>query len=172
MQRKLRRNSLVTKYSAYVEGLSAITRNPFWRQEVKPISALQPIRAEYQQCLNSLDREDTQYRCCRESTARGRPKFVNQLVGLQSLNLSCKAKMLGVSETILRWRYASTLPPGEDTYTNISDTEQDNTISFILGSLPNSGKRIVMGALTARNTKVKRGVRAPIFCVDPVNRML
>ena len=134
MQRKLRRNSLVTKYSAYVEGLSAITRNPFWPQEVKAISALQPIRAEYQQCLNSLDREDTQYRCCRESTARGRPKFVNQLVGLQSLNLSCKAKMLGVSETILRWRYVSTLPPGEDTYTNISDTEQDNTISFILGS--------------------------------------
>ena len=139
------------------------------------IIQFQQIRAEYEQRLNTLDREDTQYRCPEESTARGRPKFVipvNQLFRLRSPNLSWKAKMLGVSETILRRRCEYYLPSGEDTYTNICDTKLNNTISFILGSSPNSGNRIVMGALTARNIKVKRGVRAPIFRVDPVNRML
>ena len=51
------------------------------------IIQFQQIREEYEQCLNTLDREDTQYGCPEESTARGRPKFVipvNQLVGLRS----------------------------------------------------------------------------------------
>ena len=71
--------------------------------------------------------------------------------------------MLGVSETILRRRCEYSLPIGEDTYTTISDAELDNTISSILSSLLHSGERMVMGALTARNIKVKReGVRASI----------
>ena len=175
---------LCSRSSAYVEGLATITGNPVWPQEVKDDSCsliiqFQEIRAEYEQRLNGLDSETTQYRCPEESTGRGRPKYVipvNQLVELRSLNFSWKeiAKMLGVSEkTILRRRCEYCLPIGEDSYTTISDRELDDTISSILSSSPNSGERMVMGALTARNIKVKRErVRASIFRVDPVNRML
>lgn len=87
---------LCSRNSAYVEGLSTIARNPVWPQEMRDdfyslINQFQQIRAEYEQRLNGLDREDTQYRCPEESTGRGRPKFVipvNQLVGLRSLNFS------------------------------------------------------------------------------------
>ena len=174
---------LCSRSRAYVEGLTTITRNPVWPEEVIDFCSLilqfQQIRAEYEQRFNSLDRDDTQYRCPEESTGRGRPKFVipvNQLVGLRSLNFSWKeiAKMIGVSEkTILRRRCEYSLPIGDDTYTPMSVTELDNTISSILSSSPNSGERMVIGALTARNIKVKRErVRASIFRVDPVNRML
>mgnify|MGYP002803952820 CR=1 FL=1 len=82
--------------------------------------------------------------------------------------------MLGVSEkTILRQRSEHSLPIGEESYTTICDRELDNTISSILSSSPNCGERMVMGALTARNIKVKgERVRASIFRVDPANGML
>ena len=54
--------------------------------------------------------------------------------------------MLGVLETILRRRCEYSLPIGEDTYTTVSDTKLDNTISSILSSSPNSGERMVIGA--------------------------
>ena len=56
---------LCSRSSAYVERLTAITRNPFWPQVVKDdfcssIIKLQQIpRAEYEKRWNGLDREDT-----------------------------------------------------------------------------------------------------------------
>ena len=114
-----------------------------------------------------------------QNSGKGRPKFLiprAQLVGLRSLNFTWKAisDMLGVSvKTILRRRHELSLPIGEDTYACITDEELDEKISSILNLSPNSGERMVMGALTAKNIKVKRErVRASIFRVDPVNRML
>ena len=65
--------------------------------------------------------------------------------------------MLGVSEkTILRRRHEFGLPIGEDTYSSVTDEDLDEKISNILSSSPNSGERLVIGALNARNVKVKR----------------
>lgn len=129
-----------------------------------------------------IGRDDFQYLCPiynEQRNEKGRPKFLiprAQLVGLRSLNFTWKAisEMLGVSEkTIFRRRCEFPLPIGEDTYSSITDEELDEKISSILNSSPNSGERMVIGALTARNIKVKRErVRASIFCVDPVNRVL
>ena len=65
------------------------------------------------------------------------------------------------------------LPIGEDMYSSITDEQLDQKISSILSSSPNSGERMVICALAAKNIKVKRErVRESIFRVDPVNRLL
>ena len=110
---------------------------------------------------------------------KGRPKFLipeRQLAGLRSLNCTWKAisEMLGVSEkTVRRRRIESFLPECEYNYSNITDEELDSVISSVLATSPNSGERMVTGALVSRNVRVQRvRIRASINRVDPINRQL
>lgn len=178
---------LCTRSCAFVEGLVAISRNPAWTEAIAYdfhtlINEFQQMQYTYGERFNGFGRDDFQYLCPiynEQRNEKGRPKFLiprAQLVGLRSLNFTWKAisEMLGVSEkTILRRRCEFPLPIGEDTYSSITDEQLDEKISSILNSSPNSGERMVIGALTARNIKVKRErVRASIFRVNPVNRVL
>ena len=82
--------------------------------------------------------------------------------------------MLGVSQkTVLRRRYEFSLPIVENTYTSITDEELDAKIVSILSFSPKSRERIIyIGALTAKNIKVKRErVRASISPVNPAKKL-
>ena len=65
------------------------------------------------------------------------------------------------------------MPMGENNYSNLTDDELDEAIASVLASSPNSGERMIFGAFTARNIKVKRErIRSSFYRVDPVNRIL
>ena len=179
---------LCTRSCAFIEGLIAISRNPTWPEAIVHdfhllINEFEQMQYTYGERFNGFDRDDFQYLCPiiinELENEKGRSKFFiprAQLVGLRSLNFTWKAiaEMLGVSEkTILRRRHEFGLSIGEDTYSSVTDEELDEKISTILSSSPNSGERLVIGALNAGNVKVKRArVRASIFRVDPVSRVL
>ena len=68
------------------------------------IIQFQQIRVEYEQRLNTLDREDTQYRCPEESTARGRPK--SSKINLSDYVVENFRTLLRISDLV------ENLPPG------------------------------------------------------------
>lgn len=167
---------LCSRSTAFVEGLVTISRNPVWPQNILDgfcllINEFQRLQNRYEERFDGFSGEDSQYVCPNQqrNSGKGRPKFLiprSQLVGLRSLNFTWKAisVMLGVSEkTILRRRYEFSLPIGEDTFTDITDEELDAKIASILSSSPNSGERMVIGALTAINIKVKRERESTCF---------
>ena len=71
-----------------------------------------------------------------------------QIFSLKSIGLKWKqiASLIGVSESMLKERRKS-FDDEILTYTVINDYELDNTFIVILNSSPNSGERMVIGAL-------------------------
>ena len=184
-------NVLCQRCTAFIDGLSILSGNSLWSRPVGDtyiaddmcnlIIELQQMHDILQERVETAPTENSRYTCGYErgSRRRGRPRFLipeRQLVGLRSLNFTWKqiAEMLGVSEkTLRRRRIDSDLPVCENNYSNITDEELDRTISLILGTSPNSGERMVTGALVSQNVRVQRArIRASINRVDPINRQL
>jgi hypothetical protein len=144
------------------------------------MAELQRMYDILQERVESAPDENSRYTCGYESyNHRGRPKFLipeRQLVGLRSLNFTWKeiAVMLGVSvKTLRRRRMESDLPVFENNYSNITDEELDRFVSTILATSPNSGERMVTGALVSQNVRVQRAkICASINRVDPISRQL
>ena len=99
-----------------------------------------------------------------------------QIWSLRSVGFTWRkiAKFLFVSErTLRRRRQEMGWPMGEQEFNEISNQNLDNVVRDILSMSPNSGERMVMGALRGRGLLVQRyRVRESINRVDPVSRAL
>ena len=85
------------------------------------------------------------------------------------------AQMLGVSErTIRRRREELGMHVGQtDAYSDIPDDDLDILASRVLHFFPNSGERMLLGALRSHGVKVQRErMRNSIRRVDPISRDL
>lgn len=182
-------NILCQRCTAFLDGLSIMAGNYLLPRDIADnmcqlMVELQRMHDILHERIESMSHnEDSRYTCGYEDgnsrRQRGRPKFLipeRQLAGLRALNFTWKAiaEMLGVSEkTVRRRRMESSLPVCENNFSNITDEELDIVISSVLTTSPNSGERMVAGALVSRNVKVQRArVRASINRVDPINRQL
>ena len=85
------------------------------------------------------------------------------------------ARMLGVSsQTLTRRRQDLLMPIGhQQNFSNLSDAELDRVISEILALTPQSGLRLVLGALRSRGYRIqRRQVAEALQRLDPVTSAL
>lgn len=144
---------------------------------------------EFQKLLSRLEErfnnfnEDGAYYCCpsesQSSAAQGRPRLLipqEQLEGLRSLGFSwvAIAKMLGVSErTVRRRKEEYNMSSSVNIFSEISDSEIDEFMKFILQVSPNSGERMIIGWFRGRGIRIQRWrIRESISRVDPLSRDL
>jgi len=109
----------------------------------------------------------------------GRPNIMlsrEQVSGLISLGFKFKevSKMVGVHpETLRKLRREWNLPVGRNVFTDITEEQLDEMIQALLKELPNTGERLIMGALRARGIHVQRDrMRGSLRRLDPVGRAL
>ena len=104
-------------------------------------------------------------------TKRGRPtKFIDeeQVLSLKGIGMKwCQiAELIGVSERTLRER-RKYFQHQISSFTSIDHENLDGLIREILNSSPNSGERMVLGGLLAKNVKVQRSrVRDSLQRID------
>ena len=110
---------------------------------------------------------------------QGRPVYKItefQIWRLRSVGFTWRkiASFLSVSErTLRRWHQEMGWPMREQEFSQISDDTLDIAVRNTLSLSPNSGERMVLGALRGRGLLVQRNrVRKSIFRVDPVSRAL
>ncbi len=102
----------------------------------------------------------------------GRPKAIiglEYLVNLLEINLPvrCITSLLGVSERTVHRRLAEFELSVRSLYSSLTDDELDTLVSNIKSRMPNSGYRMVKGALKAEGHKVQyERVRALLHRVD------
>lgn len=102
----------------------------------------------------------------------GRPKAIigrEYLVSLLEMNLPvrCIASLLGESERTVHRRLAEFDLSVRSLYSSLTDNELDILVSNIKSRMPNSGYRMVKGALKAEGHKVQyERVRASLHGVD------
>lgn len=171
--------------NALVDGLMVVSSHTLTSCEIS--DGICSLVVELQRLSNILEERlenfpDEEYRfvsCSEKGGGRGRSKFLipeSQIVGLRSLNFSWKdiAAMLGVSaRTLSRRRAESDLPVCLSSHSNITDEELDRMVGGILRNSPNSGERMVTGALLSQNVRIQRArIRASINRIDPVSRQL
>ncbi|KAI7806118.1 hypothetical protein IRJ41_000277, partial [Triplophysa rosa] len=102
----------------------------------------------------------------------GRPKAIiglEYLVNLLEMNLPvrCIASLLGVSERTVHRRLAEFDLSVRSLYSSLTDDELDTLVSNIKSRMPNSGYRMVKGALKAEGHRVQyERVRASLHRVD------
>lgn len=180
---------VVIRCEEFVCGLSLFYHAVPWPEDVCLI--FQEVIGEFQERISRLierfnffdDNDDCNYACPLEENVRrraGRPRFLipkQQLEGLRSLHFSWQkiALMLGVSErTVRRRRSELGMTLGQVlNYSEIDDDELDAFVQRILHYSPNSGERMVVGALKGYGVKVQRErVRQSIRRIDPVSREL
>nr|XP_055057106.1 uncharacterized protein LOC129441470 isoform X2 [Misgurnus anguillicaudatus] len=107
-----------------------------------------------------------------EQGSCGRPKAVigcEYLTSLLEMNLPvrCIASLLGVSERTVHRRLAEFNLSVRSLYSSLTDSELDTLVSSIKFRMPNSGYRIVKGALKSEGHKVQyERVRASLHRVD------
>lgn len=174
---------MIIRCEEFVCGLSLLYRLMRWPDEIK--RHFQEVIALFQERINRiLERlnieEGGSYSCPKQNVggSTGRPKYLitkEQIDGLRSLHFSWKkiAEMLGVSErTIRRRRQEFDMAIGRSViYSEIDDDELDIFVRHILHYSPESGERMVMGALKGFGVKVQRErLRKSIERVDPVSR--
>ena len=82
------------------------------------------------------------------------------------------SKMLGVHPETLRMLHREwNLPVGRSVFTDISEEELDALIQALLKELPNTGERLIMGALRAKGIHVQRDrMRGSLRRLDLVGR--
>lgn len=182
---------LIIRSEEYVCGLSMLYRLRTWPQEINDgfTAVIMLFQEEVGRLLMQLninnDNDSPQYVCPMEasennSACSGRPRFSipgEQIDGLRRLHFTWKkiAEMLGVSErTVRRRRQELGQEIGQTvSYSDIDDGDLDTHIQHILHYSPNSGERMVIGALKGFGIKVQRErVRDSIRRVDPVSREL
>ena len=174
----------VIRCEEFVCGLSLFYHAVPWPEDV--FLMFQEVIGEFQERISRLierfnsfdDNDDCSYACPLEENVRrraGRPRFFiprQQLEGLRSLHFSWQkiALMLGVSErTVRRRRSELGMTVGQVlNYSEINDDELDVFVQHILHYSPNSGERMVIGALKGYGVKVQRErVRQSICRIDP-----
>ena len=179
----------VIRCEEFVCGLSLFYHAVPWPEDL--FLMFQEVIGEFQERISRLierfnffdDNDDCSYACPLEENVRrraGRPRFFiprQQLEGLRSLHFSWQkiALMLGVSErTVRRRRSELGMTVGQVlNYSEINDDELDVFVQHILHYSPNSGERMVIGALKGYGVKVQRErVRQSICRIDPVSREL
>ncbi len=109
----------------------------------------------------------------------GRPKVnlskeqVSALIAL-GFKFTEISSMLGVHpKTLRRLRREWDLPVGASVFTEITDEQLDEVVSEILHELPNTGERLMMGALMSRGLNVQRErMLCSLQRLDPVGRAL
>ena len=118
------------------------------------------------------------YVCATVTTyERGRPKFdipIQQIKGLRAIGFTWIAisKILNIRERTLRRRRAE-LGMSTDDFASISNQEIDVIVTNILNRSPNSGERMVRGAIQSRGLRIqRRHLRESLLRVDPVSRAL
>ena len=173
----------IIRCEEFVCGLSLLYRLMQWPIDIKRY--FQEVIASFQERINrileSLNIEEGgSFTCPKENDngGIGRPKFLitkEQIDGLRSLHFSWKkiAEMLGVSErTVRRRRQEFDMAIGRSvTFSEIDDDELDIFVQHILHYSPESGERMVMGALKGFGVKIQRErLRNSIERVDPVSR--
>ena len=106
----------------------------------------------------------------------GRPAYnitKDQIVQLKETGMNWKsiADFLGISErTLHRRRIKFGIEPS---FSNISDSDLDQTINAILHLTPYSGESYIMGSLKGRGVHVQRyRVRESLRRVDPIGRSM
>lgn len=113
-----------------------------------------------------------------ESGEPGRPSFIvvqEQVEGLRAIGMTWEtiARMFGMSSRTLRTKRQEFKDFVDFEYCDISNYELDKIVSNILQGSPNSGERMLIGALRARKLKVQRWkIRESIIRVDPVGRSM
>ncbi len=142
----------------------------------------------YSERLNILTQDATSIQCPIDtfhsgendiSRGRGRPRFrikKEQLQGLIEIGFSWVqiANLIGVSvDTLRRQRRSYGMDVGTGTGSQTTDASLDAAVLSILTVSPNSGERMVIGALMSRGIRVQRSrIRSSICRVDPVGRNL
>ena len=174
---------LMIRCKEFVCGLSLLYRLMQWPIDIKRY--FQEVIALFQERINRilerLNIEEGRNFCCpkeNDNDSIGRPKFLitkEQIDGLRSLHFSWKkiAEMLGVSErTVRRWWQEFDMAIGRSvTFSEIDDNELDIFVRHILHYSPESGERMVMGALKGFGVKVQRQrLCNSIERVDPMSR--
>eukprot|EP00794_Sanderia_malayensis_P011470 gene11470-12666_t len=109
----------------------------------------------------------------------GRPKVhlskeqVSVLISL-GFKFTDISSMLGVHpKTLRKLRREWDLSVGQSVFTDITDEELDVRITAILHESPNSGERMMMGALLSQGIRVQRArLRDALQRLDPVGRSL
>jgi len=113
-----------------------------------------------------------------ESGEPGRPSFIvvqEQVEGLRAIGMTWEtiARMFGMSSRTLRTKRQEFKDFVDFEYCDISNYELDEIVSNILQGSPNSGERMLIGALRARKLKVQRWkIRESIIRVDPVGKSI
>ena len=182
---------MVIRCEEFVYGLIILDRLTLWSEEVH--GRFQTVIECFNEQVGIINErfcffeedEDQYYQCPYEnnedgSRIRGRPRFLipkAQLEGLRSLHFTWNkiAQMLGVSErTIRRRREELGMNVGQtDAYSDIPDDDLDILVSRILHFSPNSGERMLLGAIRSHGVKVQRErMRNSIRRVDPISRDL
>ena len=177
---------LVIRSEEFVYGLIILDRLTLWSEEIH--QGFKTVIECFNEQLGIINErfcffeedEDQHYNFPYENNEggcriRGRPRFLipkAQLEGLRSLHFTWNkiAQMLGVSErTIRRRREELGMDVGQtSSYSDISDDELDVFVRRILHISPNSGERMLLGALRSHGVKVQR----ERMRVDPVSRDL
>ena len=182
---------VIIRCEEFVCSLSLLYHAMPWPEPEDVLPLFQEVIAEFQERISRLferfnffnDNDDCNYVCPIEENVRGRvgrPRFLipkQQLEGLRSLHFSWQniALMLGVSErTVRRRRSELGMTVGQTlNYSEIDDGELDVFVQRILHYSPNSGERMVIGALKGYGVKVQRErVRQSIGRIDPISREL
>ena len=109
----------------------------------------------------------------------GRPKVylskeqVSALISM-GFKLADVSSMLGVHpKTLRRMRREWEFPVGENMFTDITDEGLDESISEVLHELPNTGERLMIGALASKGIRVQRTrIRESLQRLDPVGKTL
>lgn len=163
--------------SRYVEGRHDITNNVHL-----VVIEFQKLITRLEERFNNFTDVRATYCCPNESldtAIQGRPRLLipqEQLEGLRSLGFSWVtiAKMLGVSErTVRRRKQEYNMSSSTDIFSEISDSEIDKFMKFILQVSPNSGERMIIGWFRGRGIRVQRWrIRDSISRVDPLSRDL
>ena len=184
--------SILSGLCTDLEGLSVPTNQVQIFQEIintlyEAIRHVQRYRSRFQEALewshsgqNVID--SSQFHLSSDSgtaDTAGRPNIMlsrEQVSGLISLGFKFKevSKMVGVHpETLRKLRREWNLPVGRNVFTDMTEEQQDEMIQALLKELPNTGERLIMGALRARGIHVQRDrMRGSLRRLDPVGRAL
>eukprot|EP00112_Aurelia_sp_Birch-Aquarium-sp1_P016476 Seg3739.2 transcript_id=Seg3739.2/GoldUCD/mRNA.D3Y31 product="hypothetical protein" protein_id=Seg3739.2/GoldUCD/D3Y31 len=131
------------------------------------------------QSLASQQHPNQQAHSGRNHGKPGRPRFLackEQITGLINLGFSFTkiGSMLGVHpRTLRKMRSEIGLPIGTAVYSQVTDGELKLALQEILQAAPNTGERLMQGALRAKGIRIQRErMRQALQILDPVGRAL
>lgn len=113
-----------------------------------------------------------------ETGRPGRPSLIvvqEQVEGLRAIGMTWEkiSELLGMTSRTLRNKRKEFKDFIDFDYSDISDNDLDSIVYNILEASPNTGERMLIGALRSRQIKIQRWkMRESIMRVDPVGRSM